>query len=63
MNTEQKTINEMFSSARRMEKIVMKKNKEIERLSAMIHQDLLQWLAAYHLEVLQEYNKQKWDGE
>tara|TARA_R100000152_G_C6768583_1_gene194131 strand:+ start:974 stop:1222 length:249 start_codon:yes stop_codon:yes gene_type:complete len=38
MNTEQKTINEMFSSARRMEKILMEKNKEIERLSEMIHQ-------------------------
>lgn len=38
MNTEQKTINEMFSSCRRMEKIVMEKNEEIERLSEMIHQ-------------------------
>ena len=39
MNTEQKTINKMFSSARSIEEILIRKNKEIKRLSKMIHQN------------------------
>jgi hypothetical protein len=35
---EQKTINEMFSSARSIEKILIEKNKEIERLADIITQ-------------------------
>jgi predicted phosphoribosyltransferase len=37
MNTEQRIINKMFSSARSIENILIEKNEEIERLSEMIH--------------------------
>ena len=38
MNTEQRIINEMFLSARRIENILIEKNEEIERLADIITQ-------------------------